>query len=63
MEEVIKLLKKDGRTMYEIAKEVGVAPSSMSRILRGEQKSLNLNTAFKLADTLGVDINEFRKER
>ena len=62
MEKVIELLKSDGRTMYQIAKEVGINPSSMSRILRGEQKSLNLNTAFKLADVLGVDVNEFRKK-
>lgn len=62
MKEVIELLKNDGRSMYQIAKEVGINPSSMSRIFRGEQKSLNLTTAFKLADVLGVDVNEFRKE-
>lgn len=35
---------------------------TLYRFLSGKRKEVYLSTAFNLADTLGVDVNEFREE-
>ncbi|WP_417882751.1 helix-turn-helix domain-containing protein [Aerococcus kribbianus] len=46
---------------YQLSKKMGVSPTQVHKILTGKSKDMKLSTAFKLADALGVDINEFRK--
>lgn len=36
---------------------------ALYRLLSGEREDVLLSTAFKLADVLGVDFNEFREEK
>ncbi|PMC80481.1 XRE family transcriptional regulator [Aerococcus viridans] len=51
-----------GINPYQLSKKMGVSPTQVHKILTGKSKDMKLSTAFKLADTLGVDINEFREE-
>lgn len=60
---IIKIIKKDSRTLYQLAKDAGVDYALIHRLVNGKvKKNIWLDTAFKLADALGVDINEFRED-
>lgn len=56
------LIEKSGKTKYQISKETGIERATLTRLVKGENKDLMLSRAFKLADALGVDVNEFRKD-
>lgn len=51
-----------GMSINKLAKSIGIKHTTIIRLCNGESKDMKLSTAFKLADALGVDINEFRKE-
>ena len=57
-----ELIIDSDRSLNEIGKEIGISHATLSRIVNGNQKDMKLSTAFKLADALGVDINEFRED-
>lgn len=58
-----ELIKNDSRSLYKLAKDAGVDYALLHRLTNGKvKKNIWLDTAFKLADALGVDINEFREE-
>ena len=62
--EVIKnLIDKSGSTKRQIALKAGIKSQNLYNFLNGKLKSMDVNTAFKLADALGVDINEFREDQ
>ena len=48
--------------MNKISTETGIVHSKLYKIKNGQQHGLKLQDAFKLADALGVDINEFRED-
>lgn len=56
-----ELIEKDGRRIPEIARQAGLDRGTLYRICDGRTRSMELRTAFRLADALGVDVNEFRK--
>ena len=63
LDKIKSLIIKDGRSLYAIAKEADLDYSLIHNICSGRtKKTIRLDTAFKLADGLGVDVNEFRKE-
>lgn len=62
IEKVIILINESTKSRYQISKETGIPAATLSRIVNGQQKNMELNTAFKLADALGVDINTFRED-
>lgn len=51
-----------GINPYQLSQRMGVSPTQVHKILTGKSKDMKLSTAFKLADALGVDINEFRED-
>lgn len=55
-------MKELGITAYEVAKRAGLTRQAIYAIRDGRKKDITLTTAFKLADALGIDVNEFRKE-
>lgn len=55
-------MKEKGLTPFKLGKKAGVDHAMIYKLLQGKQKDLMLSTAFKLADALNVDINEFREE-
>lgn len=57
-----KLMKEKGLTPFKLGKKAGVNHAMIYKLLQGKQKDLMLSTAFKLADALEVDINDFREE-
>lgn len=57
-----QLIKESGKSTRQICIEAGFDTGAMSRIINGKNKDIKLSNAFKLADALGVDINEFRKD-
>lgn len=54
------VLKKSGMTAYRLSKESGVNYSKINRLINGkiQFRNLTLETALKLAETLGVDVKE-----
>ena len=48
--------EKRGVTAADLSVSAGLSHSLVSRIERGDAKSLDAHTAFRLADELGVDI-------
>ncbi|GMR70625.1 hypothetical protein NUITMVRA1_13020 [Aerococcus viridans] len=58
-----ELLLKSKKTLNKISTETGIVHSKLYKIKNGQQHGLKLQDAFKLADALGVDINEFREEK
>lgn len=55
----------DGKKIkpYTLAMKAGVDPAMVYKLVSGKQTDILLSTAFKLADALEVDINEFREKR
>lgn len=52
-----------GLTKRQVALKAGINVQNLYNFLNGRLKSMDVNTAFKLADALDVDINEFREEK
>lgn len=63
MELIIELIKNSGLNARQIAIRTGVSHVAIGNILSGKTKDIALSNAFKLSDTLGVDINEFREKK
>lgn len=61
-ERIKNLINKTGLTKRQIALKAEISPQNLYNFLNGKLKSMDVNTAFKLADALGVDINEFRED-
>ena len=55
-----KLRKAAKLTRYALAKRAGITPEMVGRIESGE-RTCKWETACKLADALGVSVQEFRK--
>lgn len=60
MERIKKIIYKKGKTLTWLAKELNISRPRMTVLLK--QEDMMLSTAFKIADLLDIDINEFRKE-
>jgi transcriptional regulator with XRE-family HTH domain len=54
-------VEESGLTQYRIAKDTGIAPTSLMRFIRG-QTSLRLDKADALAAYLGLELVDKRKE-
>lgn len=48
---------------YTLAMRAGVDPAMVYKLISGKQTDVLLSTAFKLADALEVDINDFRERK
>lgn len=59
---ILHIVESRGMNSYQLSKKMGVSPTQVHKILTGKSKDMKLSTAFKLADALGVDINEFRED-
>lgn len=62
-EKLKQLIKQSGKSINAIQVEADMKAGALYRLLSGKHKDVTLTTAFKLADALGVDINEFREEK
>jgi transcriptional regulator with XRE-family HTH domain len=58
LSEILKgAVRNSGRTPFDVSKAAGIAPSQLSRFLRGE-RSLTLTSAEKLHEALGLKTIE-----
>lgn len=62
LQKLEKLVKKSGKTVNQIQTEAGMSTGSLYRLLSGKANNIELKIAFRLADVLGVDVNEFREK-
>lgn len=53
------LIKNSQKSINSIQEETGMKSGALYRLLSGEREDVLLSTAFKLADVLGIDVNEF----
>ena len=56
-----KAIERDGRSLYMIAKDVGLRYSILHRFATSERTRIDIVTAQKLCDTLGLELR--RKKR
>lgn len=55
-------LAKQDKTLYWLAKETKKEKSFYYRVKNGVVKTINLDTAIKIADALNISLDEFRKQ-
>lgn len=56
------IVSNSNKSLNQLGKEIGVSHTTLTRIVNGDQEDMKFSTACNLADTLGVDINEFRED-
>lgn len=56
-----RAIERDGRSLYAIAKDVGLRYSILHRFATGERTAINIVTAEKLCDTLGLELRPARR--
>lgn len=61
-ETIEKHLKEKQMSIYELSNKAGINRQSIYALRDGKAQTLSLENAFKLADALDIDVNEFRKE-
>ncbi|MDN5440097.1 MAG: helix-turn-helix domain-containing protein [Lactococcus lactis] len=61
-EAIEKELNKQDKTLYWLAKETKKEKSFYYRVKNGIVKTINLDTAIKIADALEISLDEFRKQ-
>ncbi|MDO4680307.1 MAG: helix-turn-helix transcriptional regulator [Aerococcus sp.] len=61
IERIKEKMDEKGYCQASLARKVGLTPAGLSHLLKGETKTMRLSTAFKLADVLGIDVNELRR--
>ncbi|MEB7388727.1 helix-turn-helix domain-containing protein [Aerococcus viridans] len=59
---ILNFIKNNELSTRQIALKANISSQNLYNFLNGKLKSMDVNTAFKLADALGVDINEFRED-
>lgn len=53
-------LAKQGKSLYWLAKETKKEKSFYYRVKNGIVKTINLDTAIKIADALNISLDKFR---
>lgn len=56
---VEKLLKERGLTQYQLYKTGGIPRPTVSVIVKGKNKTVNLFTVYQIAATLNLSLKEF----
>lgn len=55
-----RLLEERGLNKYQLARQAGLHQNSLIDLKMGRKKSLKFEDVVKIADTLGVSLDEFR---
>lgn len=55
-----KKTEEKGKSLYWLSKQIGVQRQQIYHI--AHQKDITLSLAIKIADALGISLDEFRKE-
>ncbi|WP_061342984.1 helix-turn-helix domain-containing protein [Clostridium botulinum] len=54
-------LDEHNLTNYEVCKVAKIAQSTLSQFITGKRKTINFETACKLADALKISLDKLRK--
>ena len=54
-DDLVSAIQRDGRSVYEIARQTGVPQSSLSRFINGE-RGLSFESLESLASVLGLEL-------
>lgn len=57
-----KQLKEKNLTIYELTKNANIAQNTLYELKSGRANDLRFNTVCKIADVLGISLDEFRTE-
>lgn len=57
-----ELLKEKGVTQWRLARETGILPKTISRMVREPTYNVESHTLIKVADFLGVTLDELYEE-
>lgn len=57
---LLELLKEKGITQSELAEKINVRKSVINDILKGRNNNPSFHRMMKIADALGVSLDEFR---
>ena len=53
------LMEEKGYTLYKLHKEGGIAKSTLSQVLNGKRKKIELTTLYDIIATMNVSLEEF----
>ena len=53
------LIEEKGIKQYTLYKEGGIPRSTISQVLSGKKKKIELHTIYKMTSTMGVTLKEF----
>lgn len=54
-------LNKKGWTIYRVTKEANISQNTLYELKSGRVKDINFKTMIKIADALGISLDEFRE--
>lgn len=54
-----EILKTEGITQYELFKRTGVPQSTISTLLKGETKTINISTIYSICSGMNIDLSDF----
>lgn len=60
IKKIEKMASDKGWTLYRLAKEAGLTPTLFYALKKNNSKKLTFETVVKIADALGVSLDEFR---
>ena len=63
VKELRQAIRHDGRTLYAIAKDAGIAYSVLHRFARGQRVGVSLVSAAKLLQALGYELRKVETHR
>ena len=58
---ITQQLKQQNKSVYWLAKETGIATSTLYAVMHGNNKALGLERLIKVAIALDADLNELKK--
>ncbi|SDQ19472.1 helix-turn-helix domain-containing protein [Carnobacterium viridans] len=58
-----KQLKEKNLTIYELTKKANIAQNTLYELKSGRANDLRFSTVCKIADVLGISLDEFRTEQ
>ncbi len=54
-------IERDGRSLYQLAKDCGLRYSVLHRFARGEREKINIVTASAICGELGLELRQRRR--
>lgn len=63
LDRVVKALEESPLSRYQISKQTGIPESTLSRLVSGERRGLQMENLEKLCDVLGLELTGEARRR